>query len=85
MRRLRFHFVDAEHERTQQFTVRWFSADGGEAKEIVRQEWNFSPGGSTQEIEDYEVSLENVSALELVIRPDTGGEVRATLATWRVA
>ena len=86
LRRLQFHFVDTEHERTQEFTVRWFSADGGEPKEIVRQQWNFSPGGSTQELEDYEVNLENVSALELVIKPDlTRDEMRATLEKWRVA
>jgi hypothetical protein len=86
VRRLRFHFIDAEHERTQEFTVRWFSANGGEPKEIVRQRWNFSPGGSTQEVEDYDVNLENVSALELVIKPDLRREdLRATLAGWRVA
>ena|SRR5215469_1082661 len=86
VRRLQLCFVDAEHERTQEFSVRWFSAEGGEPKEIVRQQWNFSPRGSTQEIEDYEVNLENVSALELVIKPDlTHDEVPATLAGWRVA
>ena len=86
VRRLRFHFIDAEHERTQEFTVRWFSADGGQPKEIVRQQWNFSPRGSTEQLEDYEVNLENVSALELEIKPDLGrNEAKATLATWRVA
>ena len=86
VRRLQFHFVDADHERTQEFTVKWFSADGGEPKEIVRQQWNFSPEGSTQELEDYEVNLGNVSVLELVIKPDLKhDEARAMLATWRVA
>ena len=67
------------------FTVRWSAADG-EPKEIVRQQWNFSHGGSTSEIEDYEVNLEDVSALELRIKPDlTDNEVLATLAAWRAA
>jgi hypothetical protein len=36
--------------------------------------------------EDYEVNLEDVSALELRIKPDlTDNEVLATLAAWRVA
>ena len=86
LRRLQFLFVDTEHERTQEFTVRWFSAAGGDSKEIVRQQWNFSPKGSTQQLEDYEVNLENVSALELEIKPDLGrNEAKATLASWRVA
>ena len=52
----------------------------------MRQQWNFNPAGSTSELEDYEVNLQSVSALELVIRPDlTNSEVMATLAAWRVA
>ena len=39
-------------------------------REIVRQQWNFSPQGSTSEIEDYGVGLPGVSALELTITPD---------------
>lgn len=86
VRCLQLRFIDREHERTQEFTVRWSAADGGEPKEIVRQQWNFSPRGSTQQLEDYEVNLENVSALELEIRPDLGrNEAKATLASWRVA
>ena len=86
VRSLELHFIDREHERTQEFTVRWSAADGGKPKEIVRQQWNFSPKGSTEQLEDYEVNLENVSALELEIKPDLGrNEVKATLASWRVA
>jgi hypothetical protein len=52
----------------------------------LRQQWNFSPAGSTIEIEDYAVSLEAVSALELRIRPDiAGNDALATLAQWQVA
>jgi len=62
------------------------SAGGGPAKEIVRQEWNFSPAGSTSEVEDYDVDLDAVSVLELAIKPDLSrGAAPATLATWRVA
>jgi len=86
LRRIQLRFVEPEVERTQEFTLRWSSADGGPTKEIVRQQWNFSPRGSTTEVEDYEVSLEGVSVLELAIKPDlTRGEAPATLATWRVA
>ena len=39
-------------------------------REIVRQQWNFSPKGSTSETEDYHVHLGGASILELTIRPD---------------
>src|SRR5215469_14526348 len=65
---LRFHEVDCE--RTQEFILRWSSDSGGSATEIVRQQWNFSPTGSTSEIERHVVDLDAVSVLELAIRPD---------------
>jgi hypothetical protein len=85
VRRIQLHFLEPTRDRLQEFTVRWSAADG-EPKEIVRQQWNFSHGGSTSEIEDYEVNLEDVSTLELRIKPDlTDNEVLATLAAWRAA
>jgi hypothetical protein len=84
--RLQFHFVEPERERTQEFIVRWSSAGGGQPIEIVRQQWNFSPAGSISEFEDYEVNLNNVATLELVIKPDlTNQQALATLTAWRVA
>jgi hypothetical protein len=84
--RIQLQFVEASRDRIQEFTVRWSSADGGAPKEIVRQQYNFSPGGSTSETEDYEVNLDGVSTVELVIKPDlTHNEALATLAAWRVA
>ncbi len=86
VRRIQLHFLEPTRDRLQEFTVRWLTTDGGEPREIVRQQWNFNPAGSTSELEDYEVNLEGVSALELVIKPDlTNNEALATLAAWRVA
>ena len=80
---LRFHEPDTE--RTQEFTLRWSSASDGSAKEIVRQQWNFSPTGSTTEIEHYVGALDAASVLELTIRPDLARpDAVATLASWRV-
>jgi uncharacterized protein (DUF736 family) len=84
LHRIRLRFYEAECERTQEFTIRWSSAAGGPTREIVRQQWNFSPAGSTTEIEDYIVELEAVSVLELTIQPDLGREAVATLASWRM-
>jgi hypothetical protein len=84
--RIQLHFLEPTRDRLQEFTVRWSAADGGQPKEIVRQQWNFSPAGSTSEIEDYEVNLDGVFTVELVIKPDlTHNEALATLAAWRVA
>lgn len=86
LRRIQLHFLEPSLERTQEFSVGWSSAEGGPPKEIIRQQWNFSPTGSTREVEDYEVSLEGVAVLELAITPDlTRREAPATLAKWRVA
>jgi hypothetical protein len=85
IRRIQLHFVETEMERTQEFTLRWSSINGGPT-EIVRQQWNFSPTGSTRELEDYQVSLEAVSTLELAIKPDLSGKnAVAALAMWRMA
>jgi hypothetical protein len=82
--RIQLEFVDSE-ERTQEFTLGWEPAGGAPPREIVRQQWNFSPAGSTREQEDYRVDLRDVSALELTIRPNIGGgEARARLTAWRV-
>ena len=37
--------------------------------EVVRQQWNFSPAGSTTEAEHYFIDLDSVSVLELALRP----------------
>ncbi|HEY7865261.1 MAG TPA: hypothetical protein VIC51_04600 [Psychromonas sp.] len=67
---IRLKFEELEFERTQEYVLRW-SPDGGQTyQEIIRQQWNFSPEGSTCEIEDYEVDLPAVTVLELSINPD---------------
>ena len=73
LRRISLLFLEEERARTQEFVLRW-SPDGGQTfREVVRQQYNFSPAGATREAEDYGVALEGVTALELVIKPDVGG------------
>jgi hypothetical protein len=86
LRRIWLDFRDTENARTQEFVLRW-SPDGGDSfREIVRQQWNFSPPDSVREVEDYAVELSSVTALELVIVPDkNGGAARASLASFRLA
>jgi hypothetical protein len=79
-------FEENETARTQEFVLRW-SADGGSSvKEIVRQQWNFSPPESIREVEEYQVELLGVTVLELVINPNIGGgAARASLKNLRLS
>jgi hypothetical protein len=86
IRRIWLHFAEPGGGRTQEFILRWGMADDQPTREVVRQQWTFSPGGSTHETEDYRVDLWEVSVLELTISPDiSGGAARASLAEMRVA
>jgi len=83
--RIRLHFVESEKARTQEFVLRWAGGRREPSREIVRQQWNFSPDGSTAEIEEYQVNLADVGVLELAIKPDiAGADAVASLAAWRV-
>jgi hypothetical protein len=68
IRRIQVHFVDRESERAQEFAL--FAMVGDELREVARQQWNFSPNGSPEQIEDYKVTLDGVKMLELRIDPD---------------
>ena len=86
LKRVWLRFVETGRERTQEFTLRWSGEAASSMREIVRQQWNFSPDSSPVEIEDYGVDLNGVSVLELTIKPDIGSaQARATLAEWRLA
>ncbi len=85
LHRIQLRFHEPEFERTQEFTLRWSSSVDGPATEIVRQQWTFSPSGSTTEVEEYAVNVESASVLELVIQPDISRrEAVASLASWRL-
>ena len=68
-------FEEKETARTQEFVLRWSPDSGRSVKEIVRQQWNFSPPDSIREVEEYQVELSGVTVLELVINPNIGGRV----------
>ena len=86
IRRIWLVFEESEAERSQEFVLRWFSDGGRSFREIVRQQWNFSPPETIREIEDYQVELSNITVLELVIVPDNGrGAARASLKSLRLA
>jgi len=72
--------------RTQEFVLRWSSDGGSSFREIVRQQWNFSPPETIREVEEYEVELSNITVLELIIVPNiSGGTARASLQRLRLS
>jgi hypothetical protein len=83
--RIRLVFYEEQQERTQEFVVQW-SADGGQSyREIVRQQYTFSPPGTRREVEDYSMHLDGVTDLALRIVPDIqGGAACATLGELRL-
>jgi len=86
LRRIQLRFVETAVQRTQEYLLRW-SADGGQSfREIVRQQWNFSPEGSSTQSEEHRVDLAECTVLELIITPDIGNaQAVASLAELRVA
>jgi hypothetical protein len=86
LRRIWLSFVETRTERTQEYVLRWSTDSGQSFQEIVRQQWNFSPQGATNETEDLHVELPAVTVLELSIIPDiSGGNAFASLAQLRLA
>jgi len=65
--------------RTQELLIS-VSSDGGRTyRDVVRQEYNFSPPGTTYEQETWELNTDRVTHLAIRITPDKGS--RAGLAT----
>jgi hypothetical protein len=79
-------FEENELKRTQEFVLRWSLDRGRSFREIVRQQWNFSPLETKREREEYQVELSGVTVLELRIVPDiSGGTARASLKSLRLS
>jgi hypothetical protein len=83
--RIALAFEETETERTQEFVLRW-SGDGGRSfREVVRQQWNFSPPNTSREVEEYQFDLSGVTVLELIIVPDISrGSAHASLKSLRL-
>jgi len=86
LRRIALVFEETETARTQEFVLRWCGDGGSSFREIVCQQWTFSPPNAIREVEEYHVELSNVTVLDLVIVPDISrGAARASLKSLRVS
>ena len=79
-------FDEKEQSRTQEFVLLWRMDNEDFFREILRQQYHFSPPLTAQEIEDYTVDLKQLKALELRIIPDiSSGEACAKLTRLRIS
>lgn len=85
LRRIFLRINEEDRSRTQELVLRWSQDQGRSYLEIVRQQYNFNPPGTTSEQEEYSVDLAGVTALEIEIVPDiSGSSARASLARLRL-
>jgi hypothetical protein len=82
IRTISLEVEERDISRTQVLHVS-VSGDGGQTyQELRRQEYTFSPPGTTFEREVWAVTVDGVTHLQLVITPDKGGQpCRATLTS----
>lgn len=86
LRKILLVVEEHERQRLQQFVLRWSQDQGRSYRELVRQQYNFSPPGTSCEREEYTVNLAGVTALEIDIVPDlSGSNARASLSRLRLA
>lgn len=82
LQRITLEVEEREVERTQELRIA-LSEDGGQTyRELLRQEYTFSPMGATFEREEWSVPTRKVTHVQVRIKPDKGGRPgRATLTT----
>jgi len=84
LKRLAYEVEEATRERTQEVRVE-VSEDGGRTyRQILVQEYNFSPAGATFQREEHRLGLRQASHLRLTIVPNKSGSGIATLTSIRL-
>ena len=85
LRGVHLEIEEQQVSRTQELQLA-ISQDGGKTyREILRQEYNFSPPGTVFEREDWSVGADGVTHLRLWIKPDKSGHpCRASITSFAV-
>ncbi len=82
--RLVYEVEEAMRQRTQEVRVE-VSEDGGRSyRQILVQEYNFSPGGATYQREEQRFNLRQVTHLRLTVAPNKSGSGTASLTALRL-
>jgi hypothetical protein len=85
LRRVVLEFRTSGDERTQEYVLRCSHDGGTSARDLVRQQWNFSRTAPC-ETEDHRIDVDGVTMVEVEITPDVGdGGAYASLARLRLA
>lgn len=84
--RIHLQFDEDTQTRTHEFAILWSSVGEESYHEILRQQFTFSPPGTTREAEDYVVNLTGAKVLELQIVPDVNNSnALASLTSLQIA
>jgi hypothetical protein len=82
VRKILVEVEEREISRTQELSISISQDEGQTYRELIRQEYNFSPPGTTLEHEEWSIKADAISHLQVRIKPDKGGQAgRATLTT----
>lgn len=86
IRKVRLEVEERDTSRTQELDLS-VSDDGGQTyRHVLRQEYNFSPTGTTMEREEWPLSADAITHVRLRIKPDKGDRpCRATLTTFALS
>jgi hypothetical protein len=86
IRKVRLEVEERDTSRTQEVDLS-VSDDGGQTyRHVLRQEYNFSPPGTTMEREEWPCSADGITHVRLRIKPDKGDRpCRATLTSFAVS
>jgi hypothetical protein len=82
--RLVYEVEEAIRERTQEVRVEVSEDGGGTYRQLLVQEYTFSPRGATYQREEQRLNLHQVSHLRLTIVPNKNGSGTATLTSLRL-
>jgi len=82
--RLIYEVEERQEQRTQEVRIEVWSARDRSYRQVLVQDFNFSPQGATFEHEDVQLDLPAISHMRLTIVPNTRGSGIATLTSLRL-
>ena len=82
--RLVYEVEEAIRERTQEVRIEVSEDEGRTYRQILVQEYNFSPRGTTYQREEQRLNVEKVTHLRLTIVPNKNGSGTASLTALRL-
>lgn len=74
LKSLQLEIEEIQESRTQEIQLAVSLDNGTTFQELLRQEFNFSPPGTTYEREKWNLNVEGVTHVRLRIKPDKGGQ-----------